>query len=596
MVLVGITVQFTATVSGTTNTAVTWQVNGVPGGNSTVGTISSDGLYTAPAVQPNPSTVTITAVSQADPTKSGSATASIAAFPGTFTYRNDTARTGQNRQELALTPATVNATRFGKVFSYPVDGQVYAQPLYVPNVPIPGQGVLNVVYVATEHDSVYALDADRRVSAPLWKTSFINPAAGITPFSSLDVESEDVGPEIGITGTPVIDPNTKTLYVVASTKEPVPVNPTFVQRLHALDITTGAEKFGGPMVIQASVRGTGAGSDGQGNVPFNSLRQNQRPALLLSRGVVYIAWGAFSDTDPYHGWVLGYDAATLRQVAVFNATPNGTRGGIWQSGGGLSADSSGNIYAITGNGTFDQDTEGVSCPIPLVRCDFGDTFLKLSPTGPAGLTLTDFFSPFNQAFLEEEDLDLGSTAALLLPDQPGPHPHLVLGGSKEGKLYLVDRDNMGHFRSTDDNQIVQSFFVSPLGIFSTPAFWENNIYFAGRADVLKAFRLSGGLFSTTPTSQSTALFEFPGATPAVSSNGSTNGIVWALDTNGFAARNPAILYAFDATDLSRELYNSNAAGSRDLAGPAVKFTVPTVANGRVYVGTQTELTVYGLLP
>lgn len=591
MVLVGTTVPFTPTVTNTTNKAVTWKVNGVTGGNSTVGTISSDGLYTAPAVQPNPSTVTITAVSQADPTKSGSATASIvatAAYPGTFTYRNDTARTGQNRQELALTPATLNATKFGKVFSYPVDGQVYAQPLYVPNVQIPGQGVHNVVYVATEHDSVYAFDADGRVSAPFWKTSFINPAAGITPVSNTDVECDDIGPEIGITGTPVIDPNSNTLYVVVKTKE----SGNFFQRLHALDITTGAEKFGGPVVIQATVRGTGAGGDGQGNVPFNSLRQMQRPGLLLSRGVVYIAFASLCDVDPYHGWVLGYDAAILRQVAVFNATPNGERGGIWQSGGGLSADSNGNVYGITGNGTFDQQIEGVNCPNPLVNCDFGDSFLKLGPN----LTLLDFFTPFNQAFLEEEDLDVGSSGALLLPDQPGPHPHLLLGGGKEGKLYLVDRDNLGHFRPTDDNQIVQSFFASPGGIFSTPAVWENNVYLAGRADVLKLFRLNSGLLSTTPDSQSAALFMYPGATPAISSNGSINGIVWALDTNGFSTSSPAVLYAFDATNLSRELYNSNSAGSRDLAGPAVKFTVPTVANGRVYIGTQAELTVYGLLP
>jgi len=581
---VGSPQQFTATVTGTTNTTVTWQVNGMSGGNPTVGTISSTGFYTAPASPPSPATVAITAVSQADTTKSGSASATIvtmAAFSGAFTWRNDNARTGQNRQELLLTPATVNPAKFGKVFSFRVDGEVYAQPLYVPNVQVPGQGARNVVYVATEHDTVYAFDADGRTTSPLWAKSLI-PAGGTTvPLPSPDLVCPDIiHPEIGITGTPAIDPQTNTLYVVGATKE----NSNFVQRLHALDIATGAEKFGGPKAIQASVRGIGAGGDGQGNIPFDSLRQNQRAALLLSGGRVYIAWASFCDTDPYHGWLLGYAAANLQQVAVFNATPNGTEGAIWQSGAGPSADSNGNIYVITGNGTFDRDTGGV---------DFGDSFLKLN----ANLTTVhDFFTPFNQALLSEADLDVGSGGALLLPDQPGAHPHLIVGGGKEGKLYLVDRDNMGKFHSGDDSQIVQSFSVSPEGFFSTPAFWENNIYIAGNGDFLKAFRLSGGLLSTTPTSQSSAFFGYPGATPAISSNGSTNGIVWVLQTEGFATFEPAILRAYDATDLSVEVYNSTLAGPRDQAGPAVKFAVPTVANGRVYVGTGNEVTVYGPLP
>ncbi len=579
--------QFTATVTGTTNTAVTWQVSGAGcgGAGSPCGTLDSTGLYTAPATPPNPAMVTITAVSQADTTRSGSAAASIVTtttYPGTFTYRNDTARTGQNRQELLLTPAAVNPAKFGKVFSFPVDGDVYAQPLYVPNVQISGQGTRNVVYVATEHDTVYAFDADGRTTSPLWTRSLIPPGGATVSF--LDVACGDVIPEIGITGTPVIDPQTNTLYVVAATKE----NSNFLQRLHALDIATGFEKFGGPMPIQASVPGIGDGGDGQ-NVPFDPLRQNQRAALLLSGGVVYIAWGSFCDNDPYHGWVLGYNAGPgLQQVAKFNATPNGTRGGIWQSGAGPSADSNGNIYLITGNGTFDQNTRG-----------FGDSFLKLNANFT---TVLDFFTPFNQAMLSETDLDVGSSGALLLPDQPGtPHPHLILGGGKEGKLYLVDRDNLGRYQrcgSTCDD-VVQSFFVSPEGFFSTPAFWENNIYIAGNADFLKAFRLSGGLLSTTPTSQSTTVFGRlgPGPTPAISSNGSTNGIVWVLQTDGFATFEPAILRAYDAADLSVELYNSTlAAGNRDRAGPAVKFAVPTVANGRVYVGTGNEVTVYGLLP
>src|SRR5712692_3509588 len=389
-----------------------WVIGGTGFALAANNSIDSTGLYRAPASPSRPATVT--RLSQANTTESGSASATIvtmAAFSGTFTWRNDNARTGQNRQELLLTPTTVNPAKFGKVFSFPVDGEVYAQPLYVPNVQIPGRGARNVVYVATEHDTVYAFDADGRPTSSLWAKSLI-PAGGTTvPLPSPDLVCPDIiHPEIGITGTPAIDPQTNTLYVVGATKE----NSNFVQRLHALDIATGAEKFGGPKAIQASVRGIGAGGDGQGNIPFDSLRQNQRAALLLSGGRVYIAWASFCDIDPYHGWLLGYAAANLQQVAVFNATPNGTEGAIWQSGAGPSADSNGNIYVITGNGTFDRDTGGV---------DFGDSFLKLN----ANLTTVhDFFTPFNQALLSEADLD---------------------------------------------SQNVQSFSVSPEGFFSTPAFW-----------------------------------------------------------------------------------------------------------------------------
>lgn len=492
-------------------------------------------------------------------------------FSGTFTYRNDNARTGQNRNETILTPATVDQARFGKVFSYPVDGNIYAQPLYVANVQVPGRGSVNVVYVATQHDSVYAFDADGKLSSPLWKASFINPVP------SADVQCGDITPEVGITGTPVIDPDTGTLYVVAKTKE----NGNYFQRLHALNIATGAEKFGGPMVIQASVQGS------QGNIPFDPLRENQRSALLLSRGVVYIAFASYCDIGPYHGWILGYNAGTLQQVAVFNTTPDGDKGGIWQSGCGLSADSNGNVYAIVGNGSFGGR-------------NFGDSVLKLSTSG--GLSVADFFTPSDEDTLSSGDLDLGSGGALILPDQLGTaHPHLLLGGGKQGILYLLDRDNLGQFHVSD--QVVQAVTVTVTsgdiseGIFNTPAFWENTIYLLDVNDVLKAYRLlNTGLLSTAPTSQASAVFSFPGAHPVVSSNGSAGGIVWVLDASAFNSVGPAVLFAYDATDLTRKLYDSTQAGVRDLAGPAVKFAVPAVANGRVYVGTQNELTAYGPLP
>jgi len=512
------------------------------------------------------------------PTPSGSRSS------GVFTYHNDNARSGQNLQEIILTPSKVDQAKFGKIFSCAVDGYVYAQPLYVANLVIPGAGTHNAVFVATEHDSVFALDVDNSACLQLWRTSFINPAAGITTVPSDDVDSGDISPEVGITGTPVIDPLSNTLYVVARTKE----NNTYVQRLHALDIATGAEKFGGPVVIQASVPGTGDGSVG-GSVPFDPLRENQRVALLLSNGVVYAAFASVGDVDPYHGWLLGYNAATLQQVAVFNATPDGSRGGIWQAGGGPSADSAGNVYVVVGNGTFDADVGGR---------DFGDSFLKLS-TSAGGFNLADFFTPFNQADLAANDFDLGSTDPLLLPEQTGTaHPRLVLAAGKDGNGYLVDRDNMGRFNPNDNHQIVQTIAVSSSGffVFSSPAFWQNNVYFAPNGDSLKAFHLSGGLLSNSPTSQSSATFGFLGASPMISANGSTDGIVWLLDNNAFATSGPSVLYAYDATDVSRELYDSTQAGSRDQAGPAVKFTVPTVANGKVYVAGQNQVAVFGLLP
>ncbi len=502
-------------------------------------------------------------------------------FAGTLTYKNDNARTGQNRNETVLTPANVNSTRFGKLFSFAVDGYAYAQPLYVPSVQIPDKGAHNIVYVATEHNSVYAFDADNRSSAPLWQVN-LGPAV---PFA--DVLNDDIVPEIGITGTPVIDAQSNTLYVVAKTKE----SGGYFQRLHALDIATGAEKFGGPVEIKASVLGTGDGGDGT-TVPFNALRENQRMALLLANGIAYIAFASHGDNDPYHGWVLGYSASTLQQAAVFNDTPDGDRGGIWQSAAGPSADASGNIYVISGNGAFDADSGGR---------DFGDTFLKLS-AGAGGLTVLDSFTPFDQMFFSNNDLDVGSTGALLLPDQTSAHAHLLIGGSKKGLLYLVDRDNMGRFDPNTD-RVVQTVSVvtNPnditQGIFSTPAFWENHVYVLAVRDALKSFSFNGSLLSTLPTSQASDTFAFPGGQTTISSNGSTNGIVWVLDVSGFRISDPAILFAHDATDVSRLLYRSDqAANFRDQAGPAVKFTVPTVANGKVYVGTQTELSVYGLLP
>ena len=397
-----------------------------------------------------------------------SATVYIGTSAGVFTHHNDVARTGQNLTETILTPAVVQMATFGKLATFQTDGIAHAAPLYVANVNIPGTGVRNVVYVATEHDSVYAFDADGPGGAPIWKTSFINPTAGITSVPNGDTgECCDIQPEIGITGTPVVDPNSRTLYVVGKTKE----GPTmYVQRLHALDLATGAEKFGGPVVIAASVPGTGAGAV-NGVVAFNALRQNQRTALLLHNGVVYFGFGSHGDVQPYHGWLLGYNASTLQQVFVFNTTPNGEGGGIWQSGGGLTIDTAGNFFFATGDGTFDANLGGIN---------YGNSFLRLSPTG----TVVDSFTPHDQSALDANNLDLDAGGMILLPNQPGRHPHLIVSAGKNGSVYMVDRDNMTGYHATDQNvqTLAGAFpFGTPLpGNYSSPVYFNGTGVFRPR--------------------------------------------------------------------------------------------------------------------
>jgi hypothetical protein len=574
------TQQFSATVEGAANSGVTWSVDGAVGGTAAAGTISSSGLYAPPAA---PGTHTISATSVADPTRSASAFLAVTDLAGVFTYHNDLARTGQNLHEFALAPATLSPATFGKLFSCSVDGFVYAQPLYVAGLAIPGRGTRNVVYVATENDSVYAFDADDPSCVLLWQASFTNPAVGVSSVPSNDLDCTDLVPEAGITGTPAIDPVTETLYVVAFSKE----NGSYFDRLHALDLATGAEKFSGPVALAASVAGQGDGSAG-GTISFSAQYQNQRPALALSAGILYIASASFCDQGPYHGWLLAYDAATLQPLPPFNVTPNGSEGGIWLSGGGPAVDASGNLFLGAGNGTFDASTAGI---------DFGDSFLKLlaSASGPA---VADYFTPYNQAAMASEDSDFGSGGPLLLPDALGSpaHPHLALTADKQGFGYLVDRDNLGQFNPISNSQIVQFLPLSIHGIYSTPALWRNLIYVAGWADSLKAYPVANGLLATSPASQSSVLFGYPGATPSVSAAGSTGGIVWAIDSSGYTTNTAAILHAYDASNLASELYSSEQTSSRDQAGRAVKFTVPTVANGHVYLGGQGQLTVYGLLP
>ncbi len=499
-------------------------------------------------------------------------------IPGIFTYHFNNARDGQNLGETILTPANVNSSTFGKLFSRKVDGYVYAEPLYVNSVQIPGLGTREVAYVATEHDSVYAFDATGASVDPLWKVSFINPKGRIKTVPAGITGTDDLVPEIGITGTPVIDPASNTLYVSVATQEN---KKNFFHRLHALDLSTGQEKFGGPITITATAPGTGDGNDG-GTLTLDPRIANQRSGLALNNGIVYVAFASHGDRGEYHGWVLGYDASTLEQVSTFLATPNGSLGGIWMSGGAPMIDPDGNVYVVTGNGTFNVDQGGL---------DYGDSLLKLGPTDTSNLGVIDFFTPFDQQALDDLDIDFGSSGVIALPDQPTGPQHLALTGSKEGTLYLIDRDNLGHFHANDDSQIVQSVMGQTNQIFSTPAYFNGMVYIGADGDNLKAFSLENGMLSTEPASSTATSFQFHGTTPVTSANGTQNGIVWAIGN----AR-PAVLHAFDATDLSVELYNTSKVRKRDALTGYVKFSVPTVANGRVFVGSQKRLTVYGLLP
>ena len=504
-----------------------------------------------------------------------------------LTYHNDNARSGVNTNEALLTLGNVNSTNFGKLFDCPVDGYVYAQPLIVTNVTIPGKGVHNVVYVATEHDSVFAFDADNHTGSnavPLWKAALANLAAGVSSVPSQDVGCTDLIPEIGITSTPVIDPASGTIYVEAKTKEVTNNTVSYFHRLHALDIATGAEKFGGPVVVSATVPGTGEGNNGAGAVTFNALSHMNRPALLLNKGVIYIAYASHCDHEPYHGWMFGYDAQTLALTNVFNVTPNGGLGGIWLAGCGPSTDTNGIIYLATGNGTFD-----------VPNGNYGDCFLKISATN--GLQVMDYFAPFNQQYLDDADLDLGSGGVLLLPDEAGSvaHRHLMVSAGKEGRLYMLDRENLGHFNATDDSQIVES--ITNVGsCFDTPAYFNQTLYYCGENSALLAFQLTNGMINPTPIAQSTKAFGYPGPTPAISANGTNNAIVWVVQTEGARNHQSAMLRAYNATNIALELYDSGQAesGARDNPGEAVKFVVPAVANGKVYVGAQYNLAVYGL--
>jgi hypothetical protein len=489
-----------------------------------------------------------------------------------LTHHNDVARTGQNLNETILTPANVNAKTFGKLFTQAVDGSIVGQPLYKPNVQLANGTVHNVVFVTTQHDSVYAFDADNNIGAnaePLWTVNYPKSIAE-------DAANYGCGTpgytEVGIMGTPVIDPVTDTLYVVSKTVE----TGQYYFRLHALDLGSGAEKFGGPATINATVQSS------VGPIVFTPSIQLQRPALLLLNGSVYIGFGSNGcDAYSYHGWLFAYNAATLAQQGVFITTPGGMKGSLWGSGGGPAADDEGFIYVSTANGTFDFSIGGT---------DFGDSFLKLS-TVQNGLAVQDYFTPFNQATLDSGDLDLGSGGLVILPDQTGtPHKHEVVGGGKQGTLYLVDRDGMGGFNTAAD-LVVQEFQAITPSIKTVPAYWNGNIYLAGQQDYIKMFTISNGTMSNQPVQQTSVMFNDRGPSISISASGTNNGILWAV------LHGTPVLYAFDATDISTELYDTTQALQlRDRILATSRFVVPTVVNGKVYVGGRNQLYAFGILP
>lgn len=581
-VTAGQTATFNVTASGTAPLSYQWQLNAadIPGATAAsyttpVTTTANSGEMfrvvvsnSAGSVTSNSATLTV---------NPGSSNSSV----DIITYHADNARTGQNLNETLLTPANVKSATFGKKGEFTVDGKVDAQPLYLSQVTI-GTQKKNILYVATEHGSVYAFDADSingTTATFLWKTSTL----GSGETTSDNRGCGQVTPEIGITATPVIDRTRNAIYVVAMSKNS---SGNYFQRLHALNLSTGAELFGGPKTITATYPGTGDGNSGA-NVIFDPGQYKERPGLLEVNGTIYTTWSSHCDIRPYTSWVMAFSADTLAQTSVLNLVPNGSEGGIWMSGTAPAADSAGNIYFLVGNGTFETTLNAQGFPS---SGDCGNCFVKLGTS--SGFALLDYFTMHNTISESNADADLGSGGALVLPDVQdagGSTRHLAVGAGKDALIYVVDRDSMGKFNASTDQIYQEISGQLGGGVFSMPAYFNGTVYYGAVGDALKAFPVASARLAGTPSSQSTHQFVYPGTTPSVSANGTNNGIVWAVDNGG-------ILFAFDATNLTTELYDSNqAANSRDhFSGN--KFITPMVANGRVYVGTPNSVAVFGLLP
>ena len=582
-VTVGQTATFSVVASGTAPLTYQWQ----NGATAISGATSAN--YTTPATTSadNGSQFSVVVSNSLGSITSNSATLTVSATTTSTTdvstFHNDIGRTGQNLSETILTSSNVTSAKFGKIGFYSADGLIDAQPLYASNVAVPANGSHNVLVAATEHDSVYGFDAD--TGTVLWQTSLLQSGETTSDARSCS----QVVPEIGVTSTPVIDrthgPN-GAVYVVAMSKD---ASGNYHQRLHALDLALGIELFGGPTEIQATYPGTGDNSNGT-NVTFDPAQYEERAGLLLMNGIIYTGWASHCDIRPYTGWIIAYNASTLAQTAVLNLTPNGNEGAIWMAGAGLAADTSGNIYFLDANGDFDTTLNSSGFPS---NGDFGNAFMKLSTTG--GLTVADYFEMDNESSENGTDTDLGSGGALVLPDLTdgsGNTQHLAVGAGKDSNLYLVNRDNMGKFSPSTNSAIYQELSGAlPGGVWAMPAYFNNTIYYGSVGNPIQAFTITNAKLSTSAAAHTTTNFQYPGATPSISANGASNGIVWAVQNS-----NPAVLHAYDAITLN-ELYNSNqATGARDQFGNGNKFMVPTIVNGKVYVGTPNGVAVFGLLP
>jgi hypothetical protein len=581
-VIIGLPATFTVTASGTAPLAYQWQKGGAPISGATASS------YTTPATAKGDdgSTFLVVVSNGSGSTTSGGAKLTVVSgtpMPrGTdvTTYKNDQSRSGQNLTELTLNLTNVAPTSFGLLRTLPVDGRVDAQPLYLSQLSVAG-GSFNAVFVATEHDSVYAFDSDS--GAVLWHVSLL----GTGEIPSDDRGCSQVTPEIGITSTPVIDRTAGvhgTLYAVAMS---IDAQSNYHQRLHALDITTGAELLNGPVEITASFSVAGTATS-----TFDAKSYEERAALLLLNGTIYTSFTSHCDNTPYGGWIISYAQSTLARNGALNVAANSSAGpAIWMAGGGPAADVSGNIYLLTANGAFETTMDANGFPSGQ---DFGNSFLKISNAG-AGLKVLDYFTMFNEVAESNGDEDLGSGGGMLLPDlkdATNTVRHLMVGAGKDGNIYVADRDLMSKFSASANNNYQTLNGVLPGGIWSTPAYFNGSVYYGDVSGTLKAFAISSARLGATPQSQSATQFAYPGTAPSVSANGTANGIVWAHENS-----NPAVLHAYDAANLGHEIYSSNQAGAnRDQFGAGNKYITPMIADGKVFVGTTNSVAVFGLLP
>ncbi len=582
-VTVGQTATFSVTAVGTTPLTYQWQKG------TTAITGATSASYTTPSTTMSDNGTQFSVVVSNSVGKATTSTATLTVNPATaaatdvLTYHNDIARTGQNLTETTLTTSNVTSATFGKLGFYSVDGLVDAEPLYASNVSVPSNGTHNLLIVPTEHGSVYAFDADSGTT--IWQ---------ITTLKTGETTSDDRGcgqvtPEIGVTSTPVIDRNqgpNGAIYMVAMSKDG---SGNYHQRLHALDLALGAELFSGPVDIQATYPGTGDNTNGT-SVVFDPKQYKERAALLLLNGVIYTGWASHCDDRPYTGWIMGYSETTLAQASVFNVTPNGNEGAIWMAGAGLAADSSGNIYFLDANGDFDTTVNAQGFPSDG---DYGNAFMKLSTTGNQ-LAVADYFEMDNEASENGSDTDLGSGGAIVLPDLKdgsGNTWHLAVGAGKDGNLYVVNRASMGKFSANNSSIYQELAGALPGGVWAMPAYFNNTVYYGSVGSPIQAFTITNAKLPASATAQTSNSFGYPGATPSVSANGASNGIVWAVENNS-----PAVLHAYNASTLN-ELYNSNqASGGRDQFGNGNKFITPMIVNGKVFVGTTNGVAVFGLLP